>query len=79
MTNGISLARSGPKCSAPYRSAMVLLTLTEDEETGEPVWVVEFDDILAGRFKSEDEVVSYLRRMGYRIDLSEEWPRHRLL
>jgi hypothetical protein len=58
---------------------MVLLTLADDAETGRPVWIVECDGVLAGRFETKDEVAAYLLMMGHRVDPGNPWPRHRLL
>lgn len=58
---------------------MVLLTLTEDRATGQQVWIVEFDGVLAGRFDTKDEVAAYLRNMGLRPDPDRLWPRSQLL
>jgi hypothetical protein len=47
---------------------MLLLSLTEDPETGRPIWIIEFDGVLAGRFETREDVARCLRGMGYRID-----------
>jgi hypothetical protein len=58
---------------------MLLLSLVEDPEDHRPIWVIEFDEVLLGRFETKEAVAAYLRTLGRRIDTGDEWPRHRIL
>jgi hypothetical protein len=62
-----------------YKWVVLLLSLVDDPENGRPLWTIEFDGVLAGRFDSKEEVASYLRGLGHQIDADDEWPTHRLL
>lgn len=58
---------------------MLLLSLVEEPERGRPIWVIEFDGVLLGRFETKEAVTAYLRGLGHRIDPGDEWPSHRIL